>query len=136
MRSGAASTTLSPSLTMTVGLFLYAFRSRFYEPLDGLTFGAASALGFTLSSSLTVFWPLISGPLVASGYPLDWSLRLLRAGILLSLVNASTTALITATIWLQRYDRRRLGRPWTTSILAALIVAVGTQVALGLVGSL
>jgi RNA polymerase subunit RPABC4/transcription elongation factor Spt4 len=134
--AGVAIPIVAQVLMLAGPLFLYAFRSRFYEPLDGLTFGAASALGFTLSSSLTVFWPLISGPLVASGDPLDWSLRLLRAGILLSLVNASTTALITATIWLQRYDRRRLGRPWTTSILAALLVAVGTQVALGLVGSI
>jgi hypothetical protein len=61
---------------------------------------------------------------------------LLRAGILLSLVNASTTALIAAAIWLQRYDRRRLGRPWTTNILAAVIVAIGAQVVLGLVASL
>jgi RNA polymerase subunit RPABC4/transcription elongation factor Spt4 len=134
--AGVAIPIVAQVLMLAGPLFLYAFRSRFYEPLDGLTFGAASALGFTLSSSLTAFWPLISGPLVASGDPLDWSLRLLRAGILLSLVNASTTALIAAAIWLQRYDRRRLGRPWTTNILAAVIVAIGAQVVLGLVGSL
>jgi RNA polymerase subunit RPABC4/transcription elongation factor Spt4 len=134
--AGVAIPIVAQVLMLAGPLFLYGFRSRFYEPLDGLTFGAASALGFTLSSSLTAFWPLISGPLVASGDPLDWSLRLLRAGILLSLVNASTTALIAAAIWLQRYDRRRLGRPWTTSILAAVIVSFGTQVVLGLVGSL
>jgi hypothetical protein len=72
--------------------------------------------------------------LVAAGAPLDWSLRLLRAGILVSLVNASTTALVTAAVWLQRYDRRRAGLPWTTSILATLIVAIGAQVVLGMLG--
>jgi hypothetical protein len=120
-------------LLMLVGpLSLYLFRGgRFREPLDGLTFGAASALGFTLASSLTDFWPLISGPLVASGAPLDWSLRLLRAGILVALVNASTTGLVAAAVWLQRYDRRRAGRPWTAGILPTLVVAFGTQVALG-----
>ncbi|HEY2435652.1 MAG TPA: PrsW family glutamic-type intramembrane protease, partial [Solirubrobacteraceae bacterium] len=40
-------------LLMLAGpLFLFAFRRQFREPLDGLTFGAASALGFTLTSSL------------------------------------------------------------------------------------
>ncbi len=121
-------------LLMLVGpLFLYLFRGGpFREPLDGLTFGAASALGFTLTSSLTAFWPLISGPLVASGAPLDWSLRLLRAGILVALVNASTTGLLAAAVWLQRFDRRRAGRPWTTGILPTLVVAFGTQLVLGM----
>ena len=122
-------------LLMLVGpLFLYTVRPRYREPLDGLTFGAASALGFTLTSSLVTFWPLIGGPLVATGAPLDWSLRLLRAGILVSLINASTTGLVTAAIWLQRYDRRREGLPWTTSILATSFVAVGAQVLIGLLG--
>jgi hypothetical protein len=75
---------------------------------------------------------LISGPLVASGAPLDWSLRLLRAGLLVALVNASTTGLVAAAVWLQRYDRRRAGRPWTTAILPILVVAFGTQVVLGM----
>ena len=131
--AGVAIPIVAQALMLFGPLFLYGFRRRFHEPLDGMTFGAASALGFTLTSSLTAFWPLISGPLVASGAPLDWSLRLLRAGILLSLVNASTTALITAAIWLQRYDRRRAGRPLTSSILAGVIVAVGTQVVLGMI---
>src|SRR6266851_5116950 len=115
-------------------LFIYLFRPRYREPLDGLTFGAASALGFTLTSSLVAFWPLIGGPLVATGAPLDWSVRLLRAGILVSLVNASTTGLITAAVWLQRSDRRRAGIPWTTSILATAIVAIAAQVVIGMLG--
>lgn len=117
-------------------LFLYTFRSRFREPLDGLTFGAASALGFTLASSLTTFWPLIEGPLVGSGPQLDWVLRLLRAGILVSLVNASTTALVTAALWLRRYDRRRTGRPWQASITATIAAAVGSQLVLGILSFL
>jgi RsiW-degrading membrane proteinase PrsW (M82 family) len=114
-------------------LFLYLFRARFREPLDGLTFGAASALGFTVASSLTAFWPLIEGPLVSSGAPLDWAVRLTRAGLLVSLVNASTTALVAAAIWLQRYDRRRANREWQSSILAAVLVAFGVQIILGMI---
>jgi PrsW family intramembrane metalloprotease len=131
--AGVAIPVVAQGLMLVGPLFLYVLRgAQFREPLDGLTFGAASALGFTLTSSLTAFWPLISGPLVASGAPLDWSLRLLRAGILVALVNASTTGLIAAALWLQRYDRRRAGRPWTTGILPTLVVAIGTQVALGM----
>jgi hypothetical protein len=122
------------ALMLAGPLFLYMFRSRFREPLDGLTFGAASALGFTLASSLTTFWSLIAGPLVGSGPQLDWTLRLLRAGILVSLVNASTTALITAALWLRRYDRRRTGRPWQASVAATVAAAVGSQLVLGIVG--
>lgn len=132
--AGVAVPIIAQALMLAGPFFLYLFRGRFREPLDGLTFGAASALGFTLTSSLTAFWPVIDGPLVASGAPLDWSLRLLRAGILLSLINASTTALVTAAVWLQRYDRRRAGAPWASSILATLIVAIGVQVGLGLLG--
>lgn len=117
-------------------MYLYFFRPGFREPLDGMTFGAASALGFTLASSLTRFWPLITGPLVASGSTIDWAVRLTREGLLTSLINASTTALICAAVWLQRYDRRRAGRPWHSSALAAVAVAFGTQIALGVIGFL
>ena len=130
--AGIAIPIVAQALMLAGPLFLYVFRDRFREPLDGLTFGAASALGFTLASSLTTIWPLIGGPLVGSGAPLDWSLRLLRTGILLSLINASTTGIVAAAVWLQRYDRRRGGRPWTASILATLTVAVVTHVALGM----
>lgn len=112
-------------------LFLYQFRSKLREPLDGLTFGAASALGFTLASSLTALWPLIAGPLVATGSAMDWALRLLQAGILISLINASTTGLITASLWLQRYDLRR-SRTWYASILTTLVVALGAQMVVGI----
>lgn len=127
---------VSQSLMLAGPLFLYLYRRRFREPLDGLTFGAASALGFTLASSLTAFWPLITGPLVAPGSPIDWAVRLTRAGLLASLVNASTTALVAAALWLHRYDRRRRRRPWHSSVLAAVVVAYGVQIMLGAVGFL
>jgi len=130
--AGIAIPIVAQALMLAGPLFLYVIRGRFREPLDGLSFGAASALGFTLSSSLTAIWPLINGPLIGNGAPLDWSLRLLRTGILVALVNASTTGIVAAAVWLQRYDRRRAGRPWATTILATLIVAVGAQVVLAM----
>ena len=119
------------ALMLAGPLFLYAFRDRFREPLDGLTFGAASALGFTLAGTLTQFWPLLDGPLVGTGSTLDWAVRLTRAGLLVMLVNACTTAGVTASMWMQRYDRRRSGRPWWSSVPAAAAVAFGVQLALG-----
>ncbi len=126
---------LGQGLMLAGPLFLYGFRRRFREPLDGLTFGAASALGFTLAASLTAFWPLLTGPLVASGSTLDWAVRLTRAGLLVMLINACTTSLVTAAVWLRRYDRRRAGRPWRSGVVAAVAVAFGVQVLLGIVGS-
>ncbi|TMF97217.1 MAG: PrsW family intramembrane metalloprotease [Chloroflexi bacterium] len=124
-------------LLMLAGpVFLYLLRGRFREPLDGLTFGAASALGFTLASSLTQLWPLLAGPLVAAGSPVDWALRLARLGLLVSLINACTTAAVAASIWLHRYDRRRTGRPWHATILSAVVVAFGVQIAVGVTGFL
>jgi protease prsW family protein len=130
--AGVAIPVVAQALMLAGPLFLYSFRERFREPLDGLTFGAASALGFTLASSLTEFWPLLSGPVIGQGSALDWSVRLLRTGLLVALVNACTTALVAAALWLQRFDRRRKERPWRSSLLAAIVVAFGVQVVLGM----
>jgi len=133
--AGVAVPIAGQALMLAGPLFLYLFRSRFREPLDGVTFGAASALGFTLTSSLTALWPLISGDsLVAGGPPLDWAVRLARDGLLVAIVNASTTALITASLWLHRFDLRLRDRPWHSTLLASLVIGFGAQVALGIEG--
>ncbi|TMB93047.1 MAG: PrsW family intramembrane metalloprotease, partial [Chloroflexi bacterium] len=72
---------VAQALMLAGPVFLYFFRSRLREPLDGLTFGAASALGFTFATTLTATWPLLAGPLVGSGSTVDWALRLLSAGL-------------------------------------------------------
>jgi len=122
---------LAQTLMLVGPLFLYFYRSGLREPLDGLTFGAASALGFTLATTLTAIWPLLGGPLVGTGSPLDWALRLLNAGFLMMLINATTTSLVTASVWLHRYDLRRASRGWEATVLATIVVAVGAQVILG-----
>src|SRR5260370_33994185 len=109
---------VASGLLLVGPLFLYFYRSALREPLDGLTFGAASALGFTLTTTLTATWPLLEGPLVGTGSPLDWALRLLNVGILVMLINATTTSLVTASVWLNRYDLRPAGRAWEAPGLA------------------
>ncbi len=123
------------SLMLAGPLFLYFFRSELREPIDGVTFAAASALGFTLTTTLTAIWPLLGGPLVGTGSPVDWALRLLSAGILTSLINAGTTSLVTAAVWLHRYDRRHAASGWEASVLTTLVVAVGVQVGLGVLSA-
>jgi RNA polymerase subunit RPABC4/transcription elongation factor Spt4/RsiW-degrading membrane proteinase PrsW (M82 family) len=123
---------VAQALMLAGPFFLFLFRARLREPLDGLTFGAASALGFTFATTLTATWPLITGPLIGSGSPVDWALRLLNAGILVMLINASTTSLVTAAIWLRRYDLRGAGSGWQASVLTTLMVAIGAQVILGI----
>lgn len=132
--AGVAIPVTAQALMLAGPLLLYLYRDRFREPLDGLTFGAASALGFSLASSLATFWPALAGPLVAAGSPVDWALRLARVGLLVAIVNASTTALVTAALWMHRYGRRRGDRTAESSILATLLVAFGAQVALGVLG--
>src|SRR4029077_6784919 len=112
-------------------LFLFSFRRQFREPLDGLAFGAASALGFTLTSSLTFLWPLLTEPLLGTGSSVAWAVRLTQAGLLMMLINACTTSVVSASIWLERFDRRRSGRPWRSTLVASLVVAFGTQLLLG-----
>jgi len=130
--SAIGSPIVAQMLMLAGPVLLFMIRRRSYrEPLDGLTFGAASALGFSLSSELTSLWPIITGPLLGSGQPVEWALRLLRLGILLSLVNASTTAVVAAALWLHRYDLKRSQRTWEVSVPVTLLVALGVQVALG-----
>ncbi|HKC19403.1 MAG TPA: PrsW family glutamic-type intramembrane protease [Candidatus Dormibacteraeota bacterium] len=125
---------MGQALMLLGPLFLYRFRREFREPLDGLTFGAASALGFTLARALTQLWPLLTEPLVGGGSELAWGLRLARAGLLVMLINASTSATVASAIWSRRFDRRRASRPWYSRVPAALGVAFGAQLLLALIG--
>jgi hypothetical protein len=124
---------VAQALMLAGPIALFGLRGRYREPLDGLTFGAASALGFSLSTELSQLWPVISGPLVASGSSVEWALRLLRIGVLVSLVNASTTGLIAASLWLHRFDPQRPRRAREVSLSVVLLIAVGAQVLLGVV---
>ena len=120
-------------LLMLVGPLLLLWRSRFDETLDGLTFGVASALGFTVAAVITGYWHTFTAPLQGTGAVSTSSiLQLLRAGILVAVVNACTTGMITAVLWLESrgHSRRRHGSTWR-GLDATLIVGFGAQVILG-----
>ena len=116
---------------MLVGPLLLLNRGHFNETLDGLSFGVASALGFSLTSSAVGLAPLLIGsanhPVVAT----DLALRVLRAGVLAALLNATATGIITAPLWLRRHGRslrRHLGGLPVVAAGLAVLAQVGVAV--------
>ncbi len=134
---------VAAQVLMALPPLLLLGRPHFDDTLDGLTFGVASALGFTMAVLVVGEWSLLTAPLV-TGVPVDDVLRLLRAGLLAGLVNASATGLITAALWFRRgriraradrreeSDARRAPR-WHGFWVSAG-VALAVQAALGVAG--
>ncbi len=122
-------------LLMIAGPLLLLRRAEFDETLDGLTFGVTAALGFTLASVLAGYWHTFTAPLqgVEAVSP-EAVLGILRAGILVAVVNACTTGTITAMLWRRRQGRSRTGtRPAWRGLNAAIFVAFAVQIALALI---
>ena len=129
---------LLPVLTlalMLVGPLLLLTRPRFVEILDGLSFGVASALGFTLVAGVTASWSLLTAPLL-NGIGTDDLLRVLRGGILAGIVSAGTVGLITSALWLHvhRPPAAAGARPLWRSLPIAIVAALAMQVGLGVAG--
>jgi RsiW-degrading membrane proteinase PrsW (M82 family)/RNA polymerase subunit RPABC4/transcription elongation factor Spt4 len=107
-------------------------RRRFTEALDGFTFGAASGLGFTLAMTLVNLWPELSIGPTSQVQPVDNAIDVLVRGVLVPIVNASTTGLIAAGAW--SLGRRRRDR--VHHVLATLpVAAVAALVAQGILGA-
>lgn len=121
-------------LLMVAGPLLLLSHSAFDEALDGLTFGVAAALGFTLAMVITGYWHAFTATIQGSAnVSAEDILRLLRVGVLLQIVNATTTGAITAALWLRAHgrSRRRHVSAWREAGATALL-ALLAQVALGL----
>jgi hypothetical protein len=118
---------------MVAGPLLLLSRSHFDGVLDGLTFGVAAALGFTVAMVVAGEWHVLTAELRGTGVPGDSVLRIVRAGVIAAVVNASTTGLITATLWVRRHGRSRAVSPsvWRGLEISAA-VALLVQVGLGL----
>jgi len=132
--TGVVQPVIAQLLMIAGPLLLYA-RGRFTETLDGLAFGITSALGFTLATVLAGYWHTFTAPLVGEGaVSADVVLRVLRAGILVAIVNACTSGTITAMLWQDRRGRaaRRRAGSWRGRN-AAIWVAFLTQIALGVI---
>jgi RsiW-degrading membrane proteinase PrsW (M82 family) len=117
-------------LLMLIGpLVLYIARRQFDDVLDGLAFGAAAGLGFSATQSIAYAWYLISGPFVQSGSISAWVLPTLKIALLIPLLDAATTGLICAALWLRR-DRQPAERTRgaVTNLALAIIIALLGQI--------
>jgi RsiW-degrading membrane proteinase PrsW (M82 family) len=104
-------------------------RADFPETVDGLVFGVAAGLGFSLAETLVGF----SGTLAtmpAQVTPANWIYTLATLAVFQPLLQGSATGMIVATIW--RYRRGRLAGREIGGVVMALVAHVaystGTQV--------
>ncbi len=110
---------------------------RYDEALDGFTFGAMSALGFTLATTAVELWPLLQLGLVSSDPASQDMLVAVERGLIIPFLNASLTGLVAGALWLRRGRVRSLAvHGWTTSIFVAVVLAVVTRIGLGLLNIL
>lgn len=102
------------------------------EVLDGYVAGAASAMGFFLTSTLVNLFPEIqSGPTAIAADMFSAIITLIH-GLLVPLIWAGTTGLVSAAIWLRSRPMRTIPQGgWSTTYLFVAIVAAVAQVCLG-----
>lgn len=100
-------------------------RADFPETVDGLVFGIAAGLGFSVAGSLVAFSSALAAlpPHLAPG---NWIYDLATLAVFQPLLQGSATGIIVAAVW--RYRRGRLGR----REIAGVAVAVGAHVAFAL----
>jgi RsiW-degrading membrane proteinase PrsW (M82 family) len=103
-------------------------RTDFPETVDGLVFGIASGLGFSLAETLIVFSGALTS-LTARVEPANWIYELMTLAVLQPLMQGSATGMIVATLW--RYRRGRLGGREIGGVAMAVVAHVafslGTQ---------
>lgn len=115
---------------MLVGpVALYIARRQFDDVLDGLAFGAAAGLGFSATQSIAYAWYLVTRSFVFTGAASAWALPTVRIALLIPLLDAATTGLICAALWLRR-DRQpeERTRGAVTNLAAAIVIALLGQI--------
>jgi RsiW-degrading membrane proteinase PrsW (M82 family) len=117
-------------ILMLIGpLALYIARRQFDDVLDGLAFGAAAGLGFSATQSIAYAWYIINGSFVQTGSISAWVLPTIRIALFVPLLDAATTGLICAALWLRR-DRQPTERTRgaVTNLAAAIILGLLGQI--------
>ncbi len=125
-------------LLMIAGPLMLLRWKRFNDVLDGVTFGAASAVSFSGAHLIVQSLPVLSAGLRPAGDPLPWIVQLISLGVLQPVIAAGAIGAAAAAFWL-RYntpptDRHALGAAGVPAIAllgaGALIVAAGLAKAL------
>ena len=96
-------------------------RKDFPETVDGLVFGVAAGLGFSLAQTLIGFSSVLTS-LPAHTAPGNWIYDLTSLAVFQPLLQASATGMIVATIW--RYRRGRLGGRELGGVAMAVIAHI------------
>src|SRR6185437_32956 len=103
-------------------------RLNFPETVDGLVFGVAAGLGFSVAESLVAFSSALTS-LPAHLTPGTWIFDLTTLAVFQPLLQGSATGMIVATVW--RYRRGRLAGREIGGVVMALVAHVafsmGTQ---------
>ncbi|MEP7104785.1 MAG: PrsW family glutamic-type intramembrane protease [Chloroflexota bacterium] len=126
---------LVAQVLMLVGpLIIYVTRRFYDEALDGFTFGVACALGFTLTTTLIELWPELANGAITPTTSVINALDVVQRGLLVPLLNASTTGLIAGALWLRRGEMRRdVAHGLFSSVPSAIAIAAILQASLGVV---
>jgi RsiW-degrading membrane proteinase PrsW (M82 family) len=96
-------------------------RADFPETVDGLVFGIAAGLGFSVAESFVVFSGALTG-LPAHMSPGNWIYELATIAIFRPLLQASATGMVVAAIW--RYRRGRLAGREVGGVVMAVVAHV------------
>jgi len=96
-------------------------RTDFPETVDGLVFGIAAGLGFSVAESLVAFSSALTS-LPAHMTPGNWIYELATLAVFQPLLQGSATGMVVATIW--RYRRGRLGRRELGGVAVAVVAHV------------
>ena len=123
---------LGLGLSLAGPIFLLLRFPRFNDVLDGVTFGAATAVAFAGAEVITYSFSILSGGLRPAGDVLEWLGRLATIAIAIPVLEMAAVGAASGALWL-RYrapvrDRDALGplgNPLIAVIFAAVLICLG-----------
>ncbi|HZS91422.1 MAG TPA: hypothetical protein VFE42_28510 [Chloroflexota bacterium] len=124
---GGVALPLAAQVLMLAGALALYVRGRalgYDEALDGFSFGAASALGFTLAATIVNLLPVLRLGLVSNVQVEANLLDIVQRGLFVPFINASLTGLIAGALWLRRGPIRRLRFHSVLAGLPAVLLGV------------
>lgn len=102
------------------------------EVLDGYVAGVASALSFLLTSTLVNLFPEVQSGPTAIAMDVFSAIITLIHGLVVPLIWAGTTGLVSAAVWLRTGPTRTIPQGgWSTTYLFVVVVAAAAQICMG-----